>query len=709
MTSRKRPLELRAPPLEVTVPAPSCSTPGSGPEPAPHPPALRRLTTPDCMSSPVSHLRDLTRDLEEDGAKRRRAAQYLRESRLAHLQQRRLVLVLDLDETLVHSLRGSVRQIGAAACAPAAEAEAADGGEEDDDDEGDDEGADENGAANRLAPRTMAAAPARARTLPAASAAAAPSSIGPLPAGGGSSSSAANSGAAAADVDNGAAGDGDNGDDDGEEGDESEVTLQVQNVEFEMKLRPGVHAFLREMSALFCVHLYTMGSREYVQQALHHLDPNHEIFKPGQVLAWNPALDRTTKTLQRLLCVPELVLIVDDSPIAWANHLPNLVLIDRFVGAPTDNSLQRVGAHLKAIHRSYFDRCTPALHLPTSAHPPLAPLTLPPQAMQVAGAAAAATRRLPPLPTVPESPVVAAAKAERRSTSSSRRHSPSVRMSPRHTSSPLISNSADSDAVGGAAAPVDGSDCADGSEAADGGGTRGALPTVASEVSLSGGSSSVPSPTAELDQTTVVVGRAMPPAIADAPAQAEPPPPPAPSAATSSVLPGRGGADVRDLLLDQCATILAGVHCTFLGPSDLLLVDGIVPPEVTLARRFGACISTEITTSCTHLLVPPALLAEGTLLCERTDGLVQQIYSANLESDVHVVDARCETSHHPARFLGRYESCPARTARVSSPWTIIPSVCVCLLLTPTSLCVLVRAYVQVAAGLRLTLAAPRRG
>ena len=76
------------------------------------PPALRRLTTPDCMSSPVSHLRDLTRDLEEDGAKRRRAAQYLREWREGHLQERRLYLVLDLDETLVHSLRASVRQIG---------------------------------------------------------------------------------------------------------------------------------------------------------------------------------------------------------------------------------------------------------------------------------------------------------------------------------------------------------------------------------------------------------------------------------------------------------------------------------------------------------------------------------------------------------------------------------------------------------------------
>ena len=137
MTSRKRPLELRAAALEVKLP--QCSTPSGAPEHS-QPPALRRLTTPDCMSSPVSHLRDLTRDLEEDGAKRRRAAQYLRESRLAHLQQRRLVLVLDLDETLVHSLRGSVRQIckETPAAVPAVAAVATDdGGDDDDDDDND--------------------------------------------------------------------------------------------------------------------------------------------------------------------------------------------------------------------------------------------------------------------------------------------------------------------------------------------------------------------------------------------------------------------------------------------------------------------------------------------------------------------------------------------------------------------------------------------
>ena len=43
-----------------------------------------------------------------------------------------------------------------------------------------------------------------------------------------------------------------------------------------------------------------------VCQALHYLDPRHEIFKPGQVLAWHPALDRTTKTLRRLLCHPQV-------------------------------------------------------------------------------------------------------------------------------------------------------------------------------------------------------------------------------------------------------------------------------------------------------------------------------------------------------------------------------------------------------------------
>ena len=284
-----------------------------------HPPALRRLTTPDCMSSPVSHLRDLTRDLEEDGDKRRRAAQYLRESREAHLQERRLYLVLDLDETLVHSLRASVRQISppaAGAASPAAAAAAAaatampEDGDEDEEEE-EEAAAEEEGEAEMedgeselagdcderegaVALPVGGAHGAASTSLSAASACAhggcVPLSrsrssssdgssmslpvslpaIGPLPPGaaagavGGAgsaataaaaasstaasstaaSSAAASSAAAATGADAPAA----DGDDE-----QTEVTLQVQNVEFEMRLRPGVHEFLREMSSLFCV------------------------------------------------------------------------------------------------------------------------------------------------------------------------------------------------------------------------------------------------------------------------------------------------------------------------------------------------------------------------------------------------------------------------------------------------------------------------
>ena len=484
------------------------------------------------------------------------------------MQQRRLYLVLDLDETLVHSLRTSVRQISTSlqGAGQGEEAAAADG-DDDDDDDGDldhdgesgdedeqldgtaedDESAHQPGTAAAAAAATaVAAKAATSRTqsqaddvrstssdecsLPVSLPSSLPSAIGPLLDGGVAASrdssagasvlgspAASVAGSAAASVDGGSSS---QPDDAFALGDGQEVTLQVQNVEFEMKLRPGVHAFLREMSHLFCIHLYTMGSSACASSptpgtlrrtAARRLVPaasgpararlrlverprtvlrapcsNHTLsargvratgppsprsspsdfhasacsglqrrarhipaacrprashaysargllvhvyttnclparhptsHRPGQVLAWNPALDRTKKTLQRLLCVPELVLIVDDSPVAWANHLPNLVLIDRFVGSPTDNSLQRIGAHLKAIHKTYFGESPPqALPMPIGSSMPLPPSSgfyLPPavsessqQAHGAVSAAAASGRRIAPLATVPEGAVL---------------------------------------------------------------------------------------------------------------------------------------------------------------------------------------------------------------------------------------------------------------------------------------------------------------
>lgn len=288
-----------------------------------------RLSTPDCMLSPVSHLRALTHDLE-DGVKRKRAAQYLRETREGHLRQRRLYLVLDLDETLVHSLRSSVRQISDGAEQGGAEivqqaiaqlkaqqaqtsqstpeeSEAAQAlevesdeewGEEEQEDEGDaflldsEASGEEAQPIGQLQSSTFISSPLSSPSL------------NPPPQ---SSLSSEVQGTREAPSSS------------EEDRQRDHVTLRVQNVEFEMILRPvrcrarvvhqcspflyflalfdllrgetshflmpqGVHEFLREMSTLFAIHLYTMGSREYVQQALHHLDPTHTIFKPGQVI-----------------------------------------------------------------------------------------------------------------------------------------------------------------------------------------------------------------------------------------------------------------------------------------------------------------------------------------------------------------------------------------------------------------------------------------
>ena len=506
-----------------------------------HPLPALPVTTPECMSSPVTLLRELTADLEED-RKRPRAAQYLKESRESNLEQRRLYLVLDLDETLVHSVRGSVRQVPSDASSTA-------------------EGSSRGGGGSAQAP-----------SLPPA---------------------------------------------------QDEVTLTVQNVEFEMLLRPGVHAFLREMSSLFCVHLYTMGSREYVQQALHHLDPSHEIFKPGQVLAWNPALDRTTKTLHRLLCVPEIVLIVDDSPMAWANHLPNLLLIDRFTGDPDDSSLSRVGEHLKAVHRQYFARAAP----PPPRSPPLhtpslpSPLSLPAAASLGPGSRLLATA----LSSIPEAGPASSV------------HQPSSHLAPFPprsslpvSRSPLASKPpADSTAIiandPAAAASADAGDPAAANDA------DGALQPDAA-VAASGLAATRP----RSDAADAAAASSSAPVPAPAPAPHSPPHATVP---LNPHLPAPAPVDVRQLLTCECEGLLAGVDACFLGGSSML--DDGTPPEVALARRFGATIRPDAGDATTHLLVPPALLSDGRLRrCERTAELLGCAGAVERGTALHLVDAR---------------------------------------------------------------------
>ena len=444
--------------------------------------------------------------------------------------------------------------------------------------------------------------------------------------------------------------------------------------------------------------------------------------------------------------MPDLVLIVDDSPMAWANHLPNLLLIDRFVGAPDDTSLARVGDRLRTIHSDYFsDHAATASAAadsgPPSLSPPLpqpiaqaAPPSLgqaaapqPSQAASQAAAAAAAAatvhtaaagchRAGQPLTTVPEhssslslspsrSPVAAASPAEPSvvATSAALLGSGATRVEPRRCaprlpgarSSPRSPLSGPSGSP--AAGPPPGSPPPPALQSppllSDGGSAGGhgratqshqdAAAAAAVAAAVATAANAAAAVTARMASRAHPVGsllgvdsgggsggggggegegigeggggggggigddddsgHAGHSSRDDGSADAADGAGGGGSAAAGGLhpgLPSRSGADVRDLLRAQCEAILAGVECVFAGPSSLLMVDGATPPEVELARRFGALVHAELVPSSTHILVPPALLAEGTLQCERTGWLLRQMEAHRLRGRVQLVDAR---------------------------------------------------------------------
>jgi len=404
-----------------------------------------------------------------------------------------------------------------------------------------------------------------------------------------------------------------------------------------------------------------MGSREYVQQdstpprhrldpvgyptlarrvtvhppspsqALHHLDPEHDIFRPGQVLAWHPALDRTTKTLRRMLCHPHLVTIVDDSTIAWAQHLPNLLPIDRFTGDPADRSLARMAGRLRHMHAQFF-----APQLAVSRHP-LAPPASPAGGATRCGPAVPELR-MPPPGTVPPGPPKGPPEphggavppghgmpppdppAAQASQASSSRPSP-VRSSPL-TRRSVSATDLDADPSPSRHAPP-------ATAASRPPAREGPAPSSVPDPPAGCSSPPAPHPAPPLgEQSLAELARGTPPALLG---HSSGTPPRAAEPATR---------DVRTIVRCMSENVLAGVHCVFGGPADVLA--GVArPPEVVLAERFGATIEATLSAKSTHLLLPPALLAPRALAqCRRTQEMLSHARSLGIEPTLHRVDLR---------------------------------------------------------------------
>ncbi|ODV87349.1 hypothetical protein CANARDRAFT_26752 [[Candida] arabinofermentans NRRL YB-2248] len=107
-----------------------------------------------------------------------------------------------------------------------------------------------------------------------------------------------------------------------------------------VKLRPGLHQFLENISKLYELHIYTMATRVYAKSIAKIIDPDG-IYFGDRILSRDESGSLTQKSLKRLFPVDtSMVVVIDDRGDVW-NWSPNLIKVvpyDFFVGIGDINS-----------------------------------------------------------------------------------------------------------------------------------------------------------------------------------------------------------------------------------------------------------------------------------------------------------------------------------------------------------------------------------
>ncbi|KZV96826.1 hypothetical protein EXIGLDRAFT_704804 [Exidia glandulosa HHB12029] len=111
-------------------------------------------------------------------------------------------------------------------------------------------------------------------------------------------------------------------------------------VMYYIKPRPGLMQFLDKISEKYEMHVYTMGTRAYAERVCAAIDPDGRLFGK-RILSRDESGSLTAKSLQRLFpCDTSMVVIIDDRADVW-DRSPNLVEVvryDFFVGIGDINS-----------------------------------------------------------------------------------------------------------------------------------------------------------------------------------------------------------------------------------------------------------------------------------------------------------------------------------------------------------------------------------
>ncbi|KAG0214111.1 Carboxy-terminal domain (CTD) phosphatase [Mortierella sp. GBA30] len=107
-----------------------------------------------------------------------------------------------------------------------------------------------------------------------------------------------------------------------------------------IKLRPHLEAFLKKVTKLYELHIYTMGTRNYAAAVANVIDPDSKFFSQ-RILSRDENSSMTQKSIERLFpCDNSMVVVIDDRADVW-QYSPNLVKVhpyEYFVGAGDINA-----------------------------------------------------------------------------------------------------------------------------------------------------------------------------------------------------------------------------------------------------------------------------------------------------------------------------------------------------------------------------------
>jgi len=146
------------------------------------------------------------------------------------------------------------------------------------------------------------------------------------------------------------------------------------------KLRPSVHDFLRGAAEHFELYVYTMGTKAYAARMVTLLDPHGELGlkDADRVIGREDSTAGYMKGLDVVLGSDRTILILDDSPAVWPNEGSRLLVPRRYIFFPTPGGKHEQRGHLmsgtdegehdqlhhllrvlREIHAHYFEHLLP--------------------------------------------------------------------------------------------------------------------------------------------------------------------------------------------------------------------------------------------------------------------------------------------------------------------------------------------------------------